>query len=438
MDITQYKNKIASRYIPVDPEQIGLKIIEADYYFTSIKYDGFFAVLEVKKGNAKLYDRSGKEKTITTITNEAKTIKDDIVLAGEICVFKDNKSSNNREVAAALDEPAKYDFRFGVFDVISYKGEDTPVDVKEKISILKKLNLNKKIFVIEQTLVSSRKDIIDFYKNIAGKEEGAVIRSSDGIIYKIKPSITLDLVVLGYALNLGEEEILRELLLGVSKDKGLFQIITKCGNGFSDKDRKDFIKKLKPLSVDSEYTEVSGAKTAFIMIEPKFVIELSCLDVISETSKGTIRKSILHFDKKIGYTLKEQSATISCISPVFERFRDDKNATVIDTGDQQFSFLVDASVSNESTNFKPSTIKLREVYTKTGKGGKAVRKFLGIQTNKESSGQFSPFVVLYTDFSIGRKTPMEQEIFLCASSKEMEKKITELKEENIKKGWEKI
>ena len=33
--------------MPVDPKQIGLKIIEADYYFTSIKYDGYFAALEI-------------------------------------------------------------------------------------------------------------------------------------------------------------------------------------------------------------------------------------------------------------------------------------------------------------------------------------------------------------------------------------------------------
>ena len=37
-------------------------------------------------------------------------------------------------------------------------------------------------------------------------------------------------------------------------------------NGFSEKERKDYLEKLKPLLVPSEYTEVSGAKTAFIMV----------------------------------------------------------------------------------------------------------------------------------------------------------------------------
>ena len=438
MNISQYKTKVASHYRPLDPEQIGLKIMESDYYFTSIKHDGYFAGLEIKNGKATLYDRNGNAKEINAITTAAKSIKEDVMLAGEICVFKNGKSSNNREVAAALAEPEKHDIRFGVFDIISYKGEEPTLDEKEKTALIKKLATANEVFAIEQTLMESRKDIIAFYKDIAGKEEGAVVRSADGIIYKIKPSITLDLVVLGYALSSGEDEILRELLLGVAKDKSEYQIVTKCGNGFSDKDRQEFVKKLKTLTVASEYTEVSGAKTAFVMVEPSLVMELSCLDVISETTKGAIRKSVLNYSNKDGYTFKEQAATISCISPVFERFRDDKKATSDDAGEKQFSYLIEESAKEESADLKPSTIKLREVYTKSGKGGTAVRKFLGIETHKEKTGQYSPFIVLYTDFSAGRKTPLEQDIFLCATSKDMEKKMAELIEENIKAGWGKI
>ena len=48
---------------------------------------------------------------------------------------------------------------------------------------------------------------------------------------------------------------------------------------------------------------------------------------------------------------------------------------------------------------KASTILIREVFTKSGKGGVAVRKFLGVQTNKEETGQFSPFLVALYNFS---------------------------------------
>ena len=105
MNISQYKSKIASRYIPTDPEQIGLKIMEAEYYFTSVKYDGYFAALEIKNGKAVLFDRNGNPKEIKAITTAAKTIEGDIMLAGELCVFENGKSTTHREVSAAFDEP---------------------------------------------------------------------------------------------------------------------------------------------------------------------------------------------------------------------------------------------------------------------------------------------------------------------------------------------
>lgn len=438
MNIAQYKSKVASRYIPINPEQIGVKILDSDYYYTSIKYDGYFAALEVKNGKAVLFDRNGLPKEIKAITNAAKSMDIDILLAGEICVFENGKSTTHREVSAALDEPDKYDIRFGAFDIISYNGEEPTFDVKEKVALIMKIATSKEVFAIEQTLMESRKDVIAFYDGITGKEEGAVVRSSDGIIYKIKPSITLDLVVLGYALNPGENEVMRELLLGVVTGEQEFQIVTKCGNGFSEKERLEYAEKLKSIRVNSEYTEVSGAKTSFIMIQPSLVVELSCLDIISENTTGTIRKSVLKYDENIGYTIKNQASTISCISPVFERFRTDKKAVAIDAGEKQFSHLLIENGPESNVELKPSTILIREVFTKSGKGGLAVRKFLGVQTNKVETGQFSPFFALYSDFSAGRKTPLEQEIFLCATKNDLENKVAVLIEENIKTGWVKV
>jgi hypothetical protein len=119
------------------------------------------------------------------------------------------------------------------------------------------------LFHVEQHLHTSRKDIIDFYKKNIQSNEGVIVRSSSGITYKIKPIITIDLVVLGYALKENEDS-LRELLLGFVVDDNQYQIITRCSSGFSEKERLDILNKLKPLHCESDYTEVSGAKTAFM------------------------------------------------------------------------------------------------------------------------------------------------------------------------------
>lgn len=436
MTPSTYKTKIASRYIPINPEQIGLKIMESAAYYTSVKYDGYFAVLTVKNGKAILQNGNEKELEIKSILEAAKQINEEVVLAGELCLFKDGKALTHRELAAALDESEKHDIRFGAFDIITPL--EKSVDFKEKLEKIKTIANSNAVFAIPQNLFESRSHIIDLYKQIEGKEEGLVVRTAENITYKIKPSITLDLVVLGYALNAGAEESLRELLLGIIDANNDYQIVAKCGNGFSENDRVALISKLKPLAVESTYTEVSGAKTAFVMIEPKMVVELSCLDVIAENTKGAIRKSVLTYNQKTGYALKGQAVAVSCISPAFQRFRDDKKANNADAGGQEFIDLLSVSVGKTEENAKPSTILAREVYVKKGKAGTAVRKFTGVETHKSQQGNYSPFFVLYSDFSAGRKTPLEQEIFLCSDKKEMDDKLTALIAENVKSGWEKV
>lgn len=436
--ITTYKSKIASRYVPVDPEQIGMKIVESDYYLMSVKYDGHLGILAVKNGQAALYDRNGDVLAIPAILKAAEALKEDVILAGEICCFVDGKSTSHREVSSALADPVKHDIRFGVFDILEHKGEAVTVEPKVKHGMITSLSTSDALFAIEQKLVESRKDIMTFFKEVADTVEGLVVRASNGIVYKIKPSYTLDMVVLGYAESTGDREgWMRELLLGFCTGKNTYQIVTKCGGGFSEKDRQDMPKQLEKLAVQSEYTEVSGAKTAFIMVKPEWVVEISCLDLINEAGGAPIRKSLLKFDGKKGYSIEGNFNTLSLISPNFVRIRGDKKANEQDAGTAQaYALIAPAEEKKISWGLDESKVIMREVFVKAGKGGTAVRKFVGLRTNKEATGQYPPFLVVFTDYSGGRKIPLEQELFLCSSEKEVHAKIEALKEENIKKGWE--
>ena len=436
--ISQYKTKVLSRFIPVAPEQIGTKIMEAEFYLASVKYDGHFGALEIIKGKGTLYSRNGTPLAVPVITDAVKSISVDVILAGEICYFKDGKSTSHSDVDSALANPAMHDMRFAAFDLIEYKGAVPPEDPKVKNEIIQKLARAGAIFPVEQKYFESRKDIIAFYNELPETEEGVVVRSSNGIIYKIKPTITLDLVVLGYAESPGEDQgILRELLLGLACDDGKFQLFTKCGTGFSEAERKSLVKKLEPLSVQSNYTEVSGAKTAFTMVAPQLVAEISCLDLINETTTGPVRKMKLEYDKLKGYLSQGPVNTLSCISPVFLRLREDKAADINDSGENQvFSIIQPAFDKFLDEALQSSSILKKEVFTKKGKEGTAVRKFTGLKTNKDATGLYPSFLVVYTDFSPGRKNPLEQELYLCTAEEELNVKIENLKAENIKKGWE--
>ena len=437
--IKQYKDKIASRYIPIASDAIGMKTIESEYYYCSIKHDGYFGVLVITNGMAQLYNKSGKLLACPKITSSSLSGVKNAILAGEICVFKDNKSTSHAKVARAIANPEKQDLRFGVFDVLEIDGNPPPTDLKEKIKLIQDLIKEPgAVFCIEQNYFESRKDIVTFYESVAADYEGAVVKSANGIINKIKKTITLDLVVLGYAeTNDPENNTLRELLLGVVLDDGNFQILTKCGTGYKDAERKSILETLQKTIVPSEFTEVSGAKTAFVMVKPEMVVEISCLDLNSTTTNGSIRKPVLNFSTDKGYTIIDQSNTLSCFAPVFVKIRDDKQANSKDSGALQAYAIV--SPEEETSGVESSVLSeiiLREVYCKEGKTATAVRKIMGIKTNKENTGLYAPYMVVYTDFSADRSSPLDQDVFLSYSEEEMKTTFEAVKLENIKKGWQ--
>jgi len=438
--ITTYKSKIASRYIPVDAEQIGLKIAESEYYMASIKHDGHLAFLIIKNGKAQLFDRNGDELNVPGITKAAALIKDDMVLAGELCCFENQKSMSHREVSAAIAKPAAFDLRFGAFDLLEFRSEAVNEDVNERLNQLHVLlSKGKEVFAIEQHCFKSRKDIITFFKSaVEQKAEGVIVKVANGVTYKIKQVHHLDLVVLGYAESTGDREgWLRELLLGLALDEHLFQIIAKCASGFTDQERKDWPAMLQPLHVESEYTEVSGAKTAFMFVKPEVVVEISCLDLINETTDGAITKAVVSYTSTNGYTHQSQAPTISLISPVFKRLRNDKKAIPADTGAAQaYALCAPLAIETATLNICDSQVIIRDIFTKSGKGGVAVRKFVGLNTQKAETGLYAPFLAIFTDYAAGRKTPLEQDLYLCASETELRNKVKDLKEEHVKKGWE--
>ena len=87
---------------------------------------------------------------------------------------------------------------------------------------------------------------------------------------------------------------------------------------------------------------------------------------------------------------------------------------------------------------KASEIIKREVYVKDGKNGKSLRKFVSWKTNKEDTGLYPAYILYFTDFSSGRKEPLQTEIFTALNENELDAKFNDLIAENIKKGWERF
>ena len=102
------------------------------------------------------------------------------------------------------------------------------------------------------------------------------------------------------------------------------------------------------------------------------------------------------------------------ISPQFVRLREDKSFNTSDVRISQVTDLVPVAMAEaDATEMTMSkcVVEEREVYTKVLKGDLMVRKFVRWKTNKENeSADYPAYVVHYTDFSPGRKTPLTREV----------------------------
>jgi hypothetical protein len=76
----------------------------------------------------------------------------------------------------------------------------------------------------------------------------------------------------------------------------------------------------------------------------------------------------------------------------------------------------------------------REVYAKEIKGARAVRKLV-VGRRPATAGAF-PYVVFWTDFSAGRKTPLEITTLFAHTEARAEALVKKLIAENVSKGFE--
>ena len=441
----KYKRQTASRYLPVGAEEITSKIMEAELYGVSTKHDGHFYLLSYDGKKAALINHGGNTITDLPLLKEASALLKGkckaVVLAGELYLHKEGGRTRSFDMTAALDDKSA-DIYFAAFDLLTLDGQEVSMDIRaldEKLNAV--LSGGKSIHAVKNSFVESRKDIAALYKQAVeeGGQEGIVVRSQNGPTYKVKPLITLDAVILGYAEGEGSRAgMLKEVLVGLCVAKDQYILLTKVGNGYSEDERKNLLEELGKKKVDSGYIEVSGSNVAFTMVEPNQVVEFSCLDVFGENSKGAISKMCLSY-KDGTYTAMGKQPMASVISPVYVKMRTDKKANAEDAGLSQITKIISLDKNAaEKVDLKKSELLSREVYVKESKGMKMVRKFMVWKTNKEATGEYPAYVFHYTDFSATRKEMLKKEIKVSDSKKQIEEIFATEVLENVKKGWEKV
>jgi len=221
------------------------------------------------------------------------------------------------------------------------------------------------------------------------------------------------------------------------KAEGQYQMLGKVGNGFSDAERKKWLKAVQGTEVESNYLEVSGSNVAFTMVKPELVIQVRCLDLLAETARGPIRRPFLTWTGKVFEHTGEGSA-VSMIGAAFEGGRSDKKASGEDAGMSQVERWMAVSGSKEAGPLAESELLRREVYVKERKGIRSVRKFVAWKTNKEGTGEWPAYVLHFTDYSPTRKEPLKKSVSVAPDQACLDALFSAELEDNIKKGWEKV
>ena len=331
--IKDYKNIRASRYIPVRGDEIGTRVFKLDKYYISTKIDGHLCFLINYKDNKLICNYNGNSFNRNELLEEflKKVGDNEGVFVGEIFSYKENDRTRSFELKKHLSDK-KSDIRIGVFDIIQSQNETFSENdwIRKKKILNSVFSKSELIFAVDELELKSRKDIQNEFNSRVNEknEEGLIVRGESGPVFKIKPTLNFDFVIMGYVVGYTDDPtLLKELLFGVNLEKDKFLVIGKVSSGFSIDDRKKMAPELEKIKVDANIIEVSGSKIPFTMVDPIHVAEIDAIDIINSNTSGIISKSVLKFKNK-EYSKEKNSPSVSLISPIFKGLMEDKKSSI--------------------------------------------------------------------------------------------------------------
>ena len=441
--LAAYRRRIAGNYRVLPSEDIN-KLPDGRMWLSS-KLDGELWFLiswgeEVFLANPRGAVIYGK----IPILDQARAIPDRTIIAGELHAIVEGRRARVGDLATMMvaGKNAETDkVCFSAFDIVQDCGNLIKAsydDKSKRLAELIKTSQNLRVVTTEE--INTSEQIKQRYESevVTGNVEGLIVRLESGLVYKLKPSISIDAAIVGYTVKSDQSNLVRSILLGLMRSDGRMQILGGCGNLGSEDNRKILFQELDARKTKTSIRYASESGSLYTFIRPELVAEVRVTDFQSERSDGSISQAIEMVYDASGWTSTGMRRSPRPIHPVFERLRADKSINITDI---RFSQVADYLLSNlVETNLDDtlptSEVLQREVWTKETKGQIAVRKLLIWKTNKETvDAAFPAYVVHWTDYSSGRGSPLNREVRLAPNHPEATKIADAMIEENIKKGW---
>jgi hypothetical protein len=439
-----YKRRVAGNYRPITPDEIGL--LPSSSYLVSEKIDGELWFLVIAGRSAYLVNPYGRVMHGNLpILKAAVKLDDGLILAGELYVKREEVRARVGDLRSYFADPDKTSGRtlaFCVFDVVRGNEALEQQAYDARYSFIKSAFSNAKaIEVVNHVQLESASEIATLFadKVLSGHAEGLIVRLPTGLIYKVKPIVELDAVVVAYTSRLEKPSEARSVLLALAVDENKYQVIGACGNLGTEGDRVALLERLGPMACDSSVRISSDSGGLYKFVKPSLVVQIKVTDLQTERADGGASLGHRVELNGKGWSSVGMFPTARLIHPVLLRTREDKEVNTHDVRVSQLDgFLSLANENASSGDLAKSEILRREVWVKETKGVKAVRKLLVWKTNKEKTITSMPaFVVHWTDYSPGRASPLDREVKLAPTLDAATEIADQIVEANIKKGWEK-
>jgi hypothetical protein len=445
---TEYETNFSRKMISLNPEQLEKRFTTTDLILQTTKFDGEGVFVFFDQEQCFIFNApSGRVRVGLPALLElqkhlqAQKIKKTLLRCELYYPFPiGNKRAGIGDVirisfSGTLAEITA--LRLVILDIIMLDGKDlrpNRSDFGKTWSLLAELfgtDQNLPFFRAEGSIIPEKDLSLCFTQKINSGAEGLVIhRLHRSEVYKVKPQVSLDCVVIGYVE--GEYEGLygiTSILVALTYPPAhsVFQTLLRVGSGFDDKQRSNFLALFSQHKVESPLAMTDNNGRPVIFIKPSYIVEINCEDV-NITDRDNLTQTF-QWDGQ-SYKFMGLHPSPRPIFPTFARLRDDKEIT-------QGGARLDQVISDPQVPTPPppdlsgAEVVRREVYQK----GEMIRKLVVVKTAREGA---VPYLIYWTDFSAKRKEPLDIKVSYAYEPDRVQQIADQLIAQNIVKGWQRI
>jgi len=460
----QYETEVSNRFIALKPADLPQRYGPDSRVLATTKYDGEGVFVYYAAGQSPeiftFNAPSGRVRVgLPCLQELAAKLKArgtrKVLLRAELYL---RETVDGRRCASADVSRASYStdpgeagrFRLALLDVVMHDGHDLRVHQGDFLTIWKLLgelggtDTASRVHRAEGDEVYGAALPQIFADKTGGGLEGLVIRRLDRPeVCKLKPRLTIDAAVVGYVEGEFEDKYGMLSLLTALSYPGAnsngnagtplqLQSIGRVGSGFNDQDRLDWLGRLASMRLDAPLAMSDSDGRPVRFVRPGCVVELEAEDVLPTDEESGGQQVFAWNNSR--WSFAGLAACPRLLLPTFGRLRADKEFSPQSVRLAQLTRREIAAPELINRHLPALEILRREVYAKEMKGALAVRKLVAGR-RPATAGAF-PYVIFWTDYSAGRKTPLEVTTLFAHTEARAEALIQKLLAENVTKGFE--